>query len=94
MITASELERASELKELLHNVHRKADAAAQPARPHLFHEQKDALGRAVIGLMDKCGFRPPPSPRAYAAAQADSGARFVHDGGRFIPVERKRSNVR
>ncbi len=88
MITASELER--ELKELLHNVHRLMPPLNE--RPHLFHEQKDALGRAVINLMDKCGFRPPPSPRAYRTPQADTGITSILGPTGRIPVERR--NVR
>lgn len=86
MITTSELER--ELKTLLYLVHRLMPPLNE--RPHIFHEQKDALGRGVIDLMDKCGFRPPPSPRAYASAHVDAGGSHVLAGGRSIPIERRR----
>jgi hypothetical protein len=86
MLTATELE--TELRTLLGLAHRLMPPLNH--QPHVFHEQKDAFARCIIGLMDRCGFRA-PTPRAFSAPTGDSGVRFVRNGGRQIPVERRRA---
>jgi hypothetical protein len=85
MLTAAELER--ELATLLGLARRLMPPLSR--RPELFHEQKDALARGIDGLMRRCGFAVPATPRAFTAPLGDSGARSVQNGGRVIPVERR-----
>jgi len=85
-LSAAELER--ELKEL-HGLARRLQPPLNE-RPHLFHEQKDAFVRAIGGLIERCGFTAPASPRIFRAAVGDDGARSVRVAGRDIPIQRRR----
>ena len=87
VIAASELER--ELKVLRGLADRLMPPLNQ--RPHIFHEQKDALTRGIEALMARCGFGVPKSPRSFCAEQRDTGAARIAVKGRAIPIERRRS---
>jgi hypothetical protein len=85
MLTASEL--AGELERILRLTRRLMPPLAQ--KPHLFHESKAELIEAVAALIERQRGAPPASPRAFTAPAMDSGVRFVRNGGREIPVERR-----
>jgi hypothetical protein len=84
VITASDLER--ELEQLASLARRLMPPLNH--RPHLFHDQKDALVRGIVALLERSRGAPAPQ-HAFRAAQRDLGASHILTRGRVIPIERR-----